>query len=68
MTLWDGGLGCGGEEPKRRRWGRVTEGTRARGDGACVGRGTGASDLGAGRGSVFHPDDKHTGVSSIFCW
>ena len=36
--------------------------------GVCVGSGTGASGLGAGRGSVFHLDDNYTGVSSIFCW
>ena len=33
-----------------------------------MGRGTGASGLGAGRGSVFHPDDKQTGVSSVIWW
>ena len=32
----------------------------------CVGRDTGASGLGAGRGSIFHMDDNHTVSAPYF--
>ena len=35
--------------------------------GLC-GERAGASGLGAGRGSVFHPDDKHASISSVIWW
>ena len=35
------------------------------GGGVCAGRDTGASGLGAGKGSIFHQDDNYTDVRLI---
>lgn len=53
-----------GNEPEKGRGGSLSRLVCKEG-GVCVGRGTGASGLGAGEGSIFHQGDNYTGVSSI---